>query len=56
MIAKIIKGRNFSGCIEYILDKEKDTKLLDAQELRLKNKELRNMETLNKKEKKHASW
>ena len=38
MIAKIVKGRSFSGCIKYILDKEKDTKLLDAQGIRLKSK------------------
>ena len=39
MIGKITKGKSFSGCIKYILDKEKDTKLLDAQGVRLKGKE-----------------
>lgn len=38
MIGKIVKGRSFSGCIKYILDKQKDTRLLDAQGLRLKSK------------------
>lgn len=38
MMGKIVKGRSFSGCIKYILDKEKDTKLLDAQGIRLKSK------------------
>lgn len=39
MIGKITKGKSFSGCIKYILDKEKGTKLLDAQGVRLKSKE-----------------
>ncbi len=39
MIGKITKGKSFSGCIKYILDKEKGTKLLDAQYVRLKSKE-----------------
>lgn len=38
MMGKIVKDRSFSGCIKYILDKEKDTKLLDAQGIRLKSK------------------
>jgi len=37
MMAKIIKGKGFKGCVNYILDKEKQTTLLDAQGLRLKN-------------------
>lgn len=39
MIGKITKGKSFSGCIKYILDKEKGTKLLDAQGVRLKSNE-----------------
>lgn len=39
MIGKITKGKSFSGCIKYILDKEKGTKLLDAHGVRLKSKE-----------------
>lgn len=39
MIGKITKGKSFSGCVKYILDKEKGTKLLDAQGVRLKSKE-----------------
>lgn len=39
MIGKITKGKSFSGCIKYILDKEKGTKLLDAQGVRMKSKE-----------------
>lgn len=37
-MAKIVKGRAFKGVINYILDKQKDTQLLDADGLRLKNK------------------
>lgn len=37
-MAKIVKGRSFSGCIKYILDKAKNTILLDAEGLRLKSK------------------
>lgn len=37
MMAKIIKGKGFKGCVSYILDKEKQTTLLDAQGLRLKS-------------------
>lgn len=37
MMAKIIKGKGFKGCVNYILDKEKQTTLLDTQGLRLKN-------------------
>ena len=38
MMAKIVKGKAFKGVINYILDKQKDTQLLDADGLRLKNK------------------
>ena len=37
-MAKIVKGRAFKGVIKYILDKQKDTQLLDADGLRLKSK------------------
>ena len=37
MMAKISKGKGFAGCIKYILDPKKDTKLLDAQGVRLKS-------------------
>jgi hypothetical protein len=37
MMAKIIKGKGFKGCVSYILDKEKQTILLDTQGLRLKD-------------------
>lgn len=38
MMAKISKGKSFSGCVKYILDEKKGTKLLDAQDVRLKDK------------------
>ena len=38
MIAKIVKGKSFSGCVKYILDDKKGTKLLDAKDVRLKDK------------------
>ena len=38
MMAKIVKGKAFKGVINYILDKQKDTQLLDADGLRLKSK------------------
>lgn len=38
MMAKIVKGRSFKGCINYILDEKKQTVLLDAQSVRLKSK------------------
>lgn len=38
-MAKIIKGKGFKGCVNYILDKQKETILLDAQGVRLKSKE-----------------
>ncbi len=37
MIAKIVKGKAFKGCVNYILDKNKDAVLLDTQGLRLKS-------------------
>lgn len=39
MIAKIVKGQDFAGVVNYILDKKKGTELLDSEGLRLKNKE-----------------
>lgn len=38
MMGKIVKGKSFSGCVKYILDEKKGTKILDAQGLRLKSK------------------
>lgn len=38
MMAKIVKGRAFKGVINYILDKQKDAQILDADGLRLKSK------------------
>lgn len=38
MIAKIVKGRSFSGCVKYMLDKDKNTKLVDAQGVRLRSR------------------
>ena len=38
MIAKIVKGKSFSGCVKYILDDKKGTRLLDVKDVRLKNK------------------
>lgn len=37
MIAKIVTGQGFKGVVNYILDKEKGTKLLNSQGVRLKN-------------------
>ena len=39
MIAKIIKGSNFKGVVSYILDKEKDAKILVCDGLFAENKE-----------------
>ena len=36
-MAKIVKGRAFKGVIKYILDKQKDTQVLDAEGLRVKS-------------------
>lgn len=37
MIAKIVKGASFGGVVKYILDPKKQTNLLDADGVRLKN-------------------
>lgn len=37
MMAKIVKGRAFKGVIKYILDKQKDTQILDFEDLRMKS-------------------
>lgn len=37
-MGKISKGRSFNKCVKYILDKGKDTRLLDAQGVRLKSR------------------
>ena len=39
MIAKIVKGSNFKGVMDYILDKEKDAKILVCDGLFAENKE-----------------
>ena len=39
MIAKVIKGSNFKGVVSYILDKEKDAKILVCDGLFAENKE-----------------
>ena len=39
MIAKIIKGSNFKGVVDYILDKEKDAKILICDGLFAENQE-----------------
>lgn len=38
MMAKIIKGKGFKGCVNYILDSKKGTTLLEAKDVRLKSK------------------
>jgi hypothetical protein len=38
MMAKIVKGKAFKGVVNYILDKQKDTQILDTDGLRLKSK------------------
>lgn len=38
MIAKIVKGSNFRGVVNYILDKEKDSKILVCDGLFSENK------------------
>ncbi|MDR2948333.1 MAG: relaxase/mobilization nuclease domain-containing protein [Prevotella sp.] len=38
MMGKIVKGKSFKGCVNYILDRNKQTILLDAQGVRLKTK------------------
>ena len=37
MIAKIVKGSSFKGVVKYITDEKKDTQILDADGLRLKD-------------------
>jgi hypothetical protein len=39
MIAKIVKGQNFKGVVNYVLDKAKQTQLLASEGVRLKSKE-----------------
>lgn len=39
MIAKIVKGKDFRGVVNYILDEKKRTEILDSEGLRTKNKE-----------------
>ena len=38
MMAKIVKGKSFKGVINYILDKQKETRVIDADGLRMKSK------------------
>ncbi len=38
MMAKIVKGKAFKGVINYILDKEKNTRIIDFDGLRMKSK------------------
>lgn len=38
MMAKIVKGKAFKGVINYILDKEKNTQIIDFDGLRMKSK------------------
>lgn len=38
MMAKIVKGKAFKGVVNYILDKEKNTEILDVDGLRMKSK------------------
>ena len=39
MIAKIVKGSNFKGVVGYILDKEKDARILVCDGLIAENKD-----------------
>jgi hypothetical protein len=39
MIAKIVKGKDFKGVVNYVLDKVKQTELLAAEGVRLKSRE-----------------
>ena len=39
MIAKIVKGSNFKGVVGYILDKEKDARILVCDGLFAENKD-----------------
>lgn len=38
MMAKIVKGKAFKGVVNYILDKQKETQIVDCDGLRMKNK------------------
>lgn len=38
MMAKIVKGKAFKGVVNYILDKQKDTQIVDFDGLRIKSK------------------
>ena len=38
MMAKIVKGKAFKGVVNYILDKQKDTEIIDFDGLRVKSK------------------
>jgi hypothetical protein len=38
MMAKIVKGKAFKGVVNYILDKQKDTQIVDFEGLRMKSK------------------
>jgi hypothetical protein len=38
MMAKIVKGKAFKGVVNYILDKQKDTQIVDFDGLRMKSK------------------
>ncbi|GHT62335.1 hypothetical protein AGMMS50239_15380 [Bacteroidia bacterium] len=39
MVAKIVKGKNFKGVVNYVLDKTKQTELIAVEGVRLKSKE-----------------
>src|SRR5215469_6062391 len=39
MVAKIVKGQDFKGVINYVLNKAKQTEILATAGLRMKNKE-----------------
>lgn len=39
MIAKIVKGQGFKGVVNYILDKAKNTELINSEGVRLKNQD-----------------
>ena len=38
MMAKIVKGKAFKGVVNYILDKQKNTEIVDFDGLRVKSK------------------
>src|SRR5512133_3756903 len=37
MMAKIVKGQGFKGVVNYILDKDKGTEILDSNGIRIKS-------------------